>query len=58
MYPLYSVGLLKIWKSLIQMTKDLHCMGLGIVNEKNLDFVNCRYSEHYEQVKNTPNENY
>ena len=29
-----------------------------IVTEENLDFVNCRYNEHYEQVKKTPNENY
>ena len=29
-----------------------------IATKENLDFVNCRYNEYYEQVKKTPNENY
>ena len=39
--------------------KTLHCirLRLRIVTEENLDFVNCKYNEHYEQVKKTPNVN-
>ena len=54
---------MKIWKSLIQTDQRfaLHShtpAGLRIVTKENLDFVNCRNNEHYEQVKNAPNENY
>ena len=39
--------------------KDLALHGpRTIVTEENSDFVYCRYNEHYEQVKKTPNENY
>ena len=59
-HPLYSVGLLKIWKPLIQTDQRLALYGPrnNNVTEENLNFVNCRCNEHYEQVKSTPNENY
>ena len=46
----------EIWKSLTQTDQRLG-ISLGIAMEENLDFVNCRYKENYEQVKKTPNEN-
>ena len=52
-HPLYSV--LKIWKVLIQTDQRLS-ISLEITVDENLDFVNCRYNENYEQVKKTPNE--
>ena len=57
-----SPVVLKTRKSLIETSaKTWHCMGARsrtIVTEENLDFVDCRYNEHYEQVKKTLNENY
>ena len=52
--PLYSVGLLKIWKSLILTDQRLalHSHRPGNCYREKLGFVNCRYNEHYEHVKN------
>ena len=40
----------KIWKSLTQTHQRLG-VSLRSATEDNLDFVNCRYNENYEQVK-------
>ena len=53
-HPLYSA--LKTWESLTQTGQRLGII-LGIATEENLDYVNCRYNEKYEQVKKTPSEN-
>ena len=44
------------WKSLTRTDQRLG-ISLGIATEENLDSVNCKCSENYEQVKKTPNEN-
>ena len=51
-------------KAYISIVVFKHRQRLGIAwaqdncNRENSDFVYCRYSEHYEQVEETPNENY
>ena len=53
-HPLYSV--LKMWKSLTQTDQRLG-ISLGTAAEENLDFVNSRYNENYEQMKKARNKN-